>query len=237
LALQLQLPPAGGGEQVPVGGPGSVPISEEYILLSYLPFIVALVVIPLIGLLVVWARGLVSALRGRPLTRPESTVYSLYIIVGIAPLLGGAFLLHKFVLDYVYGYSYVNPWRWIWSLGDWERFLYVASLLSKSHFLAGLALGLLVLIPWFRRSYEYWWVDTVVYGGNLGLYLYLSVQPLQEFKYTSGYAQTYGVNVTTRPYSVVEPILLKSLILGLILGLALSLTVIVLYERARRRGG
>jgi len=231
----LQIPPPGGGEQITVSQYQPPPV--DAILTNYLPFLAALVVMPLLGLLGLWVYGLLQARRGRPLMRPDSTLYNVYLIGGYASLLGGALLLYKFVVDYVYGYNTGVPWRYIYTYLDMEKYMFIADLLTVSHFLAGLGLGLTLLLVYYRRTYENWWADLIAYAGNLGLYLYLSTRPLQRFYFAKQYIDMAGIPPGTRPYDLVAPRLIASLALGLLAGGALTAIVIVVWKRNKRGGG
>lgn len=228
----LQLPMPGEGEYPYPVGP-AVPPSVDYAVESYIPFLVMTVVIPLAGLLFLWARGLLYAFRGKPLTRPDSMAYSVYIIAGLFTLAGGAAVVHKAVTDHVYGS--LIPWRFIRSEYELDIYLGIASFLGKFFLLAGIALGLALLLLLFARSYDHWYADLVVYLGSIAWFLYLTPKPIKRFKYAYNYIQAHNIEPGAVPYSLVDPSFEKCLLLGFILGATVAMLVFIVYSIKRRR--
>jgi len=235
--LQVPPPPGGGGPiPGPIGPPGPPPLSYAY--RSYLPYLIATTILPLAGLLYVALHTLVSARRGERLLRPENAFYQVFLIGGVADLAFGAVILYKLVNDSVYGT--LPPWRWIDTFDDLLVYQEIASFLVKFYFIAGVACGLLLLLILLYRYYEYWYVDLIIYLGNIGLFLYLTPKPLKDFKFTGHYIATHNVTAST-PYALVEPGFLHAFSAGVFVGGLIAGGIYVYYkvragEAARTRG-
>lgn len=223
--LLQPLPP---GEGLPAGPVGpSTPPPLWYAIESYAPYVAATVIVPLGGLLYLWVRTLLHAGRRAYMGRPDSTLYTAYMIGGVLPLIGGAFILHKIASDYVYGT--MIPWRWIQTGYDLQVYLGISSFLSYFYFLAGVAVGLSGLLVVLHRYYDNWLVDVVVYLGNIAWFLYLTPIPLERFKYSSSYIAANNIPPGEHPYDLTSTLFTFMFILGLILGLALTVAASIYY--------
>ncbi len=228
ISLQIPMP----GEEGGIGPAGpAVPPSVDYAVKTYMPFLAATVIAPLIGLLYVWIRSTHQARRGSIVTRPDHTGYSVYLIAGLFPLMGGAPVLYKLVLDYVYGR--LATWRYITYPYHLDIYLSIARFLSHFYLLAGVAIGLSTLLIIFHKTYENWYMDLAIYLGNIAWFLYLTPRPLQEFKYTMYYVEHYHPPPGTQPYDLIEPLFHQRLYLGIAIGLTLT-AVTYLYSRRRK---
>ena len=229
--MYLQVPPpaGGGGGPIPgpIGPPGPPPLSYAY--RSYLPYLIATTVMPLIGLLYVALHILFATRRGERLLRPENPLYQVFLVGGVADLAFGAVVLYKLARDSVYGT--LPPWRWIHTFDDLLVFERIASFLAKFYFIAGVAVGLSLLLILLYKYYEYWYVDLLIYLGNIGLFLYLTPKPLQDFKFTGHYMATHNVSAPT-PYALVEPSLINAFSAGVVVG-GLIAGVIYAYYKAK----
>lgn len=233
--IELQeLPP------MPVGGGGigggigpSVAPSVSYAVKSYLPYLVVTTVMPLLGLLYIWIRTIIAARRREYLGRPENTWYTVYLLAGLLPLIGGAAVLEKIVSDYVYGTTI--PWRWISTDTDYIRYKQIAEFLANFYTIAGLVAGLSILLILLHKYYENWYLDLAVYLGNTAWFLYLTPKPLARFKYTTSYALSRGIQPGTSPFAQVSMMFREHFLAGFIMGAALALAAGVYYHRSRSR--
>ena len=203
------------GSAAPTPPPGP-PESIGYVIESYLPFLAVTVGYPLAGALYLALRALRASVSGRALRRPDSPAYTVYLIAGVLPLMGVAAAFFKAYVDYVYGAPY--RWRVITSEEELRVYLSIAGIHVYTHFLAGLAGGLLLLLPLARRTYDSWLADLVVYGGNLAWYLALSTRPLQDFVFSYAVRKQLGLPPGLSPYDLVAARLHESLLAGLALG-------------------
>jgi hypothetical protein len=218
-------------------GPGVVaeaPESFRYVVETYLPFLVATIGYPLAGLIGVLLHSLLLARRGLPPLRPASTAYSVYVIAGLLPLLGGAPILFKAVLDYVYGATV--RWRIIMDEGQLEMYLRIAWMHEYANLLAGFALGLLLFPLLARGSYESWYLDVLAYGGNLAWYLALAPIPLRDFNFSYRFRLQAGLPPGFKPFQLVAGRLEAALLTGLAAGAAVALAVYALSKGAPRPG-
>ncbi len=215
-------------------GPREAPFLD-YAIQAYLPLVAATTVAPLVGLAFLHARAYILARRGRPLTRPGSLAYTIYLIAGLLPLMGGNAVSMKAILDNVYGslgrWLYIRTWR------DWDVYMGIAEFLSWFHLLAGLVLGMSLLLVFFRRSYDSWYADLLVYAGNAAWFIVLARIPLKDFHYTLQYVETHDIPPGARPFDVVAELFYTRLALGLAAGLAVSLGAYLLYKSRRARAG
>lgn len=233
--IELQpLPPMPTGGGGPIGSVGpSVAPSVQYAINSYIPYLIVTVVMPLIGLFYIWLRTLVYARKRAYMDRPDNTLYNVYLIGGLLPLIGGSVVLEKIVSDYVYGTTI--PWRWIHTVTDLYTFLKISEFLSYFYFIAGLGIGLSSLFVILYKYYNNWYIDLLIYLGNIAWFLYLTPRPLERFKYTSAYIQTYNVTPGAQPFELVSGLFTEKLIYGVILGLSMALIAGLYYIRSRRR--
>jgi len=228
-----QLPPMPTGGGGPIGGVGpSVAPSVSYAMKSYIPYLIVTVVMPLIGLLYIWLRTLVNARKRTYMGRPDNTLYNVYLIGGLLPLIGGSVVLEKIVSDYVYGTTI--PWRWIHTVTDLYTFLKISEFLSYFYFIAGLGIGLSILLVILYKYYDNWYIDLVVYLGNIAWFLYLTPRPLERFKYTSAYIQTYNVTPGIQPFELVSGLFTERLIYGVLLGLSMAILAGLYYIKSRQ---
>lgn len=230
-----QLPPMPGGGGGPVGGVGpSVVPTVSYAVKSYLPYLVVTVVMPLLGLLYIWLRTLIMTRRKTYYIRPDNTVYNVYLLAGLLPLIGGSAVLEKIVSDYVYGTTV--PWRWINTATDMYTYMKISEFLSHFYLLAGVGIGLSLLLLLLYKYYENWYIDMAIYLGNLAWFLYLTPRPLARFKYTSNYIKAYNVDPLTQPFQLVSGLFAEKLAAGLIIGTSFAILAAVYYYRSRRWG-
>ncbi len=229
-----QLPPMPTGGGGPIGGVGpSVAPSVSYAIKSYIPYLIVTVVMPLIGLFYIWLRTLVNAKKRAYMGRPYNTLYNVYLIGGLLPLIGGSVVLEKIVSDYVYGTTI--PWRWIHTVTDLYTFLKISEFLSYFYFIAGLGIGLSTLLVTLYKYYDNWYIDLLIYLGNIAWFLYLTPRPLARFKYTSAYIQTYNVTQASQPFDLVSSLFLERLVFGAVVGLILAIIASLYYIRSRRK--
>lgn len=229
---QLPSTPSGGGEESIYVGP-VVPPSLSYAIKSYMPYLVVLVVIPLVGVLYLWLRTIYYARRGEYLQRPDHPVYSVYLIGGLFPIIGGAAVLYKIVADYVYGH--LPMWRWIRAPIDLYTYQRIAEFLSHFYLLSGLVIGLSTLLILLRKYYENWYIDLAVYLGTSAWFLYLTPLPLKKFKYTTNFMKTHNIPAGSLPYNMVSPLLHERLAIGVAIGLAMSASAYLYYRRSIAR--
>ncbi len=224
--MELQIPPPSGGGPGPVGPPGPPSISYAY--KSYLPYLIATTILPLIGLLYISIRTILLSRKGEVVFRPDSTLYAVYLVGGFANIAFGAAVLYKLVKDYVYGS--LPMWRWINSLDDLVVYKGIANFVSKYYFIAGLVIGFSLLLIILGKTYEYWYVDFLLYVGNIGLFLYLTPRPFENFRFTSRFLKTHNVTVS-QPYDLVKSDFNNNLYLGIVIGIIISIIIFIYYNK------
>ena len=205
----------------------------DYAIKSYLPFVAATSFIPLIGLLTLLALALRSAVRGQPLRRPGSLLYTLYLILGAGSLLGGAPALYKAGRDYTFGV--MNIWRYIRTVDDLLTYEALARLLAAGYLAVGLIIGLSLLLILYRRTYDAWYADLAVYLGNAAWFLVLADRPLRDFHYYPEMRRLLNIPPGVEPYDTIAPMFHTALAAGALAGALASLTAYALYKRRRPR--
>ena len=228
-----QLPPMPtSGEGIGSIGPVTPP-SVEYAIKSYIPYLVVLVVMPLVGVIYNWIRTIYYARKKEYIQRPDNPLYSVYLLAGLFPLIGGAAVLYKIVLDYVYGR--LPAWRWISSTLDLYTYQRIAEFLSNFYLVAGLVLGLSILLILLYKYYDNWYIDLVVYVGVIAWFLYLTPLPLKNFKYTTNFMKTYNITFGSRPFDSIENLFYTKLLAGFILGAVMATIAYVYYIKSLRK--
>ncbi len=212
---------------------------------NHLPFILTSVVLPVIGILYIAFRLLFYAARERKVVTITSELYNIYLLFGIASVLVLDFVFFKVAYDYTYTTvkTVINPetgqvvtvfvtWNIIRNMSELSLYLSIVNILKPFYFLAGLSIGLSILVLLLRRVHRMWYLELLVYVANPIIFIYSEIKPLQGIKYSYQLVNLLGIGTGHSPYSDYAAVLLTHWLgTGLVLGILLAVFVWVIVSR------
>ncbi len=212
---------------------------------NHLPFILTSVVLPVIGILYIAFSLLFYAARERKVVTITSELYNIYLLFGIASVLVLDFVFFKVAYDYTYTTvkTAINPetgqvvtvfvtWNIIRNMSELSLYLSIVNILKPFYFLAGLSIGLSILVVLLRRVHRMWYLELLVYVVNPIIFIYSEIKPLQGIRYSYQLVNMLGIGTGHSPYSDYAVVLLTHWLgTGLVLGILLTVFIWVIVSR------